>query len=94
MLHTVLTERFAIANVIKQANEEVLKAKELAEIKGHALREKEGQIQLMAKVIDELKGSLSQLKDNNPSIGDNVYLTRSFDILGRLFTPEFTQFIS
>ena len=87
MLHTVLTERFAIANVIKQANEEVIKAKELTEIKAHALREKEGQLQLMAHTIDELKGALSQLRENSPSLGENTYLIRSFDVLRKLFTP-------
>lgn len=51
MLHSVLSERFAMANVIKQANEEIEKAKALAEIKGQALREKENQFQVMSKTV-------------------------------------------
>lgn len=40
MLHTVLSERFAMASTIKFANEEIEKVKAIAEFKGQALREK------------------------------------------------------
>lgn len=51
MLHTVLAERFAMANAIKYANEEIEKAKALSEIKGAALREKEAQFQALSKTV-------------------------------------------
>jgi hypothetical protein len=60
MLHTVLGERFAMANAIKFANEEIEKAKALAEIKGLALREKEAQFQSLSRTVQELHRGLSE----------------------------------
>lgn len=40
MLNTVLAERFAMVSAIKYANEEIEKAKAVAELKGAALRER------------------------------------------------------
>jgi hypothetical protein len=90
MLHTVLTERFAMANTIKKANEEIEKAKNLAEIKGQALREKENQFQIMSKTIKDLKSTLVDLTNNNPSLKDNSYLTRSLDLVGTVAQYTFT----
>jgi hypothetical protein len=58
MLHTILGERFAMANAIKYANEEIEKAKHLTELKGTALREKEAQFQSLSKTVQELHRSL------------------------------------
>lgn len=90
MLHSVLSERFAMANVIKQANEEIEKAKALAEVKGQALREKENQFQVMSKTIQGLRDTLSQLISNNASLSTNVQLTQSIDTLGTFYTNYFT----
>ena len=89
MLNTVLAERFAMANAIKYANEEIEKAKSLAEIKAGALREREGQLQALSKTVQELYRSLNELQ-NSGAVGSNSLVARNLDILGNLVSSSFT----
>ena len=89
MLNTVLAERFAMASAIKYANEEIEKAKSLAEIKAGALREREGQLQALSKTVQELYRSLNELQ-NSGAVGSNSLVARNLDILGNLVSSSFT----
>lgn len=89
MLNTVLAERFAMANAIKYANEEIEKSKALVEIKAAALREREAQLQALSKTVQELYRSLTEL-NNSGAISSNSLVTRNLDILGTLVTSSFT----
>ena len=92
MLNTVLAERFAMASAIKYANEEIEKAKSLAEIKAGALREREGQLQALSKTVQELYRSLNELQ-NSGAISSNSLVARNLDVLGNLVSNSFTVLI-
>jgi len=71
MLNTVLSERFAMANAVKQANSEIEKVKSLADVKANLLRDRENQLQQATSTIKQLVANLSTLRDNNPSLQNN-----------------------
>lgn len=71
MLNTVLSERFAMANAVKQANSEIEKVKSLADVKANLLRDRENQLQQATSTIKQLVANLSTLRDNNPSLKNN-----------------------
>lgn len=89
MLNTVLSERFAMASAIKQANEEIEKSKALADLKGKALREKETQFQEMSKSVQDAFSVLSELKQNNQSFSSNNAFNRAYENLNALITTKF-----
>lgn len=72
MINTILNERFAMANTIKYANDEIEKAKTLAEVKGQALREKENQLNSLSSVIKNLYYGLQSFQKSNPEISTNL----------------------
>jgi len=90
IVHTILEERFAMGNAIRYANEEIEKAKALAEIKGAALREKETQFQSLSKTVQELHRELVQLNGSG-AISNNSLIARNIDLLGNLVTSTFTN---
>ena len=90
MLHTVLSERFAMANTIKFANEEIEKVKTIAEVKGQALREKENQFQEMTRIIQELNRNLVDLQSNNPSIAENTVFSKIAGDVNNLIVTKFS----
>jgi hypothetical protein len=92
MLHTMLGERFAMASAIKYANEEIEKAKALAELKGAALREKETQFQALSKTVQDLYRGLSELQGSGYVTG-NSSIARYVDTLGNLVNTTFTVHI-
>lgn len=51
MLNTVLSERFAMANAVKQANSEIEKVKAIADAKANILRDRENQLQQATKMV-------------------------------------------
>lgn len=71
MLNTVLSERFAMANAVKQANSEIQKVKSLADVKANLLRDRENQLQQATSTIKQLVANLTTLRDNNPSLRNN-----------------------
>lgn len=89
MLHTVLGERFAMASAIKYANEEIEKAKALAEIKAAALRERDAQFQSLSNTVQQLQKSLIELQ-NSGAISGNSLVSKNIDLLGNLISSSFT----
>jgi len=81
-----------MGNAIRYANEEIEKAKALAEIKGAALREKETQFQSLSKTVQELHRELVQLNGSG-AISNNSLIARNIDLLGNLVTSTFTVHI-
>lgn len=63
MLNTILEERFAMANLVKQANLEIEKVKSISDKRAAALREKENQYQQIAKQLSEFYRTVSTLYD-------------------------------
>lgn len=94
MLHTVLSERFAMANTIKFANEEIEKVKAIAEVKGQALREKENQFQEMTRIVQELHRNLSDVQNNNPSLLGNASFTKVLGDINNQVISKFSLSIS
>lgn len=92
MLHTMLSERFAMANAIKYANEEIEKAKALAELKGAALREKETQFQSLSKTVQDLHRSLVELQGSG-AVSKNSSISKYIDTLGGLISTTFVVHI-
>ena len=88
MLNTVLAERFAMVSAIKYANEEIEKAKAVAELKGAALREKETQFQSLSKTVQDLHRSLIELQ-NSGAISGNSSVSKYIDTLGGLVSNTF-----
>ena len=88
MLNTVLAERFAMVSAIKYANEEIEKAKAIAELKGAALREKETQFQSLSKTVQDLHRSLIELQ-NSGAISGNSSVSKYIDTLGGLVSNTF-----
>ena len=53
MLNTILEERFAMANLVKQANLEIEKVKSISDKRASALREKETQFLQISKQLSD-----------------------------------------
>jgi hypothetical protein len=53
MLNTILEERFAMANLVKQANLEIEKVRVISDKRAAALREKENQFHQVSKQLSE-----------------------------------------
>lgn len=51
MLNSVLEQRFAMANLVKQANIEIEKVRAISDKRASALREKENQFLQTSKVL-------------------------------------------
>lgn len=94
MLHTVLSERFAMASTIKYANEEIEKVKAIAEFKGQALREKENQFQEMSRIVQDLNKTLGDIRNNNPSIASVTAFSSVCENVNNLVSSKFTLCIS
>lgn len=94
MLHTILTERFAMANTIKTANEEIQKVRAIADAKGQALREKENQFQETNKIIGDLNKVLSDLKNNNRSLETNSSFINVTEQVNNLIVTKFALTMS
>ena len=78
MLNTVLEERFAMANLVRQANIEIEKVRAISDQRAAALREKENQYAQASKALAESKDALANLLANNPSLHDNVVINRVY----------------
>lgn len=77
-----------MANAIKYANEEIEKAKALAELKGAALREKETQFQSISKTVQEFHRELVELNKSG-AISNKSLIARDIDLLGNLINTTF-----
>lgn len=82
MLNTILEERFAMANLVKQANLEIEKVKSISDKRAAALREKETQFQQISKQLAEFYKTVNTLYDTVD--GKRVFSGSS--TFSRLFT--------
>lgn len=89
MLNTILEERFAMANLVKQANLEIEKVKSISDKRAAALREKETQYQQISKQLAEFYKTVNTLYDTVD--GKRVFSGSS--TFSRLFT-DLGQWIS
>jgi len=64
----------------------------LAELKGAALREKEGQFQAISKTVQDLYRSLIELQ-NSGAVGGNSLVSKHVDLLGNFVSSTFTVHI-
>lgn len=94
MLHTILGERFAMASTIKFANEEIEKVKAIAELKGHALREKENQLSEANRIIQELAKNLTTIQNNTPSLAGNSSFLKIVGEVNNLIVTKFSLSLS
>lgn len=89
MLNTVLSERFAMANAVKQANLEIEKVKVIADTKASLLRERENQLQQATKTIQDLLGSLTNIRNNVASLQDNAEFNRTIETVNSQLVTGF-----
>jgi hypothetical protein len=61
MLNTILEERFAMANLVKQANLEIEKVRVISDKRAAALREKEDQFHQVSKQLGELHKVIGEI---------------------------------
>lgn len=82
MLTTILQERFAMANLVKQANIEVEKAKAISSSNANAIKELENKWLPLQKLIKDKQDTLNKILNNNPTLKgypDLVALAKDFD---------------
>lgn len=82
MLTTILQERFAMANLVKQANIEVEKAKAISSSNANAIKELENKWLPLQKLIKDKQETLNKILSNNPTLKgypDLVALAKDFD---------------
>lgn len=65
MLNTILEERFAMANLVKQANLEIEKVRVISDKRAAALREKETQYLQISKSLSEFYRTVGELYESN-----------------------------
>lgn len=92
MLNTILEERFAMANLVKQANLEIEKVKSISDKRAAALREKETQFAQISKQLAEFYKVVGDM--NNSSEGSKLFsgasnFTRLFTDLGQWISSGF-----
>jgi hypothetical protein len=76
IINTILQERFAMANLVRQANLEIEKVRAVSDKQAAAYRERENQFLLTSKTLSETQTTLNDLIANNPTLQDNVVLIR------------------
>jgi hypothetical protein len=90
MLNTILQERFAMGNIIRQANVEIERSRAISEVQGQALRERENQFLQASKIINETQQTLNELFANNASLTENVTLVRISESLNIFVSEGYT----
>lgn len=75
MLNTILEERFAMANLVKQANLEIEKVKTISDKRAAALREKETQYYQISKQLADFYKTVNSLYET--SEGQKVFSSSS-----------------
>lgn len=92
MLNTILEERFAMANLVKQANLEIEKVKSISDKRAAALREKETQYQQISKQLAEFYktvGTLYDTVDGKRILSGSSTFSRLFTDLGQWINSGF-----
>lgn len=92
MLNTILEERFAMANLVKQANLEIEKAKSISDKRAVALREKETQFFQISKQLSEFYGVVNTLYETNDGrkvLSGSSSFNKLFGELGQWIKSDF-----
>lgn len=89
MLNTILEERFAMANLVRQANREIIIVKAISDKRAAALREKETQYLQISKQLSEFYKAVGTLNDS----AEGKRLFSGSSNFSRLFT-EIGQWIN
>lgn len=89
MLNTVLEERFAMANLVKQANLEIEKVRAISDKRAEALKEKETQFLQVSKSLNDTYSALGEALKNNPTLQENIAISRAYQGLGSFTTSSF-----
>lgn len=89
MLNTVLEERFAMANLVKQANLEIEKVRSISDKRAQALKEKENQFAQVTKHLQLTHDGLKDLFANNASFKDNSVVVRLFEDLRSYVSTDY-----
>lgn len=92
MLNTILQERFAMANLVKQANIEIEKAKAISDKRAVALKEKETQyLQISKQLSDFYKtiGTLNETTEGKQLFSSSSAFSKLFTDLGQWINSGF-----
>ena len=92
MLNTILEERFAMANLVKQANLEIEKVKTISDKRAVALREKETQFLQISKQLSEFHkvvGDLYQTTEGRRILSGSSSFSKLFTELDQWISSSF-----
>jgi hypothetical protein len=92
MLNTILEERFAMANLVKQANLEIEKVKTISDKRAVALREKETQFLQISKQLSEFHkvvGDLYQTTEGRRILSGSSSFSKLFTDLDQWISSSF-----
>lgn len=92
MLNTILEERFAMANLVKQANLEIEKVRSISDKRAAALREKETQFLQISKQLSDfykVVGDLYQSTEGQRVLSSSSSFSRLFTDLGQWIKSDF-----
>ena len=92
MLNTILEERFAMANLVKQANLEIEKVRAISDKRAAALREKETQFFQISKQLSEFYNVVNTLYESNDGrriFSGSSAFTKLFGELGQWIKSDF-----
>ena len=92
MLNTILEERFAMANLVKQANLEIEKVKTISDKRAVALREKETQFLQISKQLSEFHkvvGDLYQTTEGKRILSGSSSFSKLFTELDQWISSSF-----
>lgn len=91
MLNTILEERFAMANLVKQANLEIEKVKAISDKRSVALREKETQFLQISKQLSEFYKVVGEVYESNEGrkVMTGSSFSRIFIDLGKWINSDF-----
>lgn len=92
MLNTILEERFAMANLVKQANLEIEKVKSISDKRAAALREKETQFAQVSRSLSEfykVVGDMNESSEGRRLFSGASNFSRLFSDLGQWMKSEF-----
>lgn len=92
MLNTILEERFAMANLVKQANLEIEKVRAISDKRAVALREKETQFSQISKQLAEFYKAVNEsygTNDGRKLLSGSSNLSRLLSDLGNWINTGF-----
>jgi DNA repair exonuclease SbcCD ATPase subunit len=92
MLNTILEERFAMANLVKQANLEIEKVRSISDKRAAALREKETQFLQISKQLSEfynVVNTLNQSSEGSKLFSGSSNFSKLFGELGQWIKSDF-----